>query len=130
MPKGSVIAVVDDDALIRQAMSSLIRSYGYIVYTFASGDEFLHSLYFSVTECLITDVQMPGMNGIELLGHVHRKDARIPVILTSASFEQNAVAGACGMLSKPFDDSSLLSSIIVALERRRQGRANVDPSPL
>jgi FixJ family two-component response regulator len=128
MSKGPVIAVVDDDASIRRSMSSLMRSRGYIVYTFAGAEDFLHSLYFGVTECLITDVQMPKMNGIQLLFRVHKKDPRIPVILMSGAFRQHDVEGACDLLVKPFDDSSLLASIANALNRRRRGLVWPGPS--
>ncbi len=123
MTRSPVIAVVDDDASIRQAITSLIRSHGYAVYTFSCAEDFLHSLYFEVTQCLITDVHMPHMSGMELYLQVQEKDARIPVILMSASCDDQNIRNArlsstCRVLAKPFDDARLLDSIEHALEPR------------
>ncbi|WP_179402800.1 response regulator transcription factor [Burkholderia guangdongensis] len=118
-----VIAVVDDNESVRQAIGGFVRSCGYFAYTFPSAEAFLHSLYFDVTECLITDLDMPAMSGVELIHQVRDKDARIPVILISASHDepdvrQAELAGWCRVLPKPFDGSCLLESIVRALGPR------------
>ena len=80
----SLIAIVDDDEHVCQATKSLLRSLGYRVVTFAAAEEFLKSDQLQETSCLITDVQMPGMSGIELQAHLKAEAHRIPVIVMTA----------------------------------------------
>jgi len=113
-----VISIVDDDESVREATKGLVRSLGYTAATFASGEEFLNSDRVNDTSCLITDVQMPGLTGLELQSRLTAMDRRIPIIFVTA-FPQEQVraralkAGAVGFLSKPFSDDSL----IVCLDR-------------
>jgi FixJ family two-component response regulator len=118
-----VISVVDDDESVREAIKGLIRSLGYVAATFASAEEFLKSERVHETACLITDVQMPGMSGIELQSRLIAKGHRLPIIFITAFPEAKAraqalAAGALGFLSKPFSDEKLISYLDEALARR------------
>jgi FixJ family two-component response regulator len=117
-----IISIVDDDERFRIAMRGLIRSFGFRVETFASAEDFLHSPRVSDTSCLITDVQMPGMNGLELQDHLIAQGSRTPVIIVSAFSEDRArakslKAGAICFLAKPFDAQALLDCLNSALRR-------------
>ena len=111
-----LIAVVDDDESVRKAVDGMLRSVGLTARTFASAEEFLRSGQQSQTACLITDVQMPGMGGLELLRQLSGDECRIPVIFISAFGtarirEQARRAGAVLFLDKPFDDEFLLETV-------------------
>jgi FixJ family two-component response regulator len=80
----SVISIVDDDESVRTATNSLMRSLGFTAYTFASAEEFLRSLQLNDTSCLISDVQMPSMSGIELQRHLIARGHRTPIIFITA----------------------------------------------
>jgi FixJ family two-component response regulator len=113
-----MISIVDDDAAVRNATRTLIRSLGYAVATFASAEEFLRSDQLRQTACLITDVQMPGLNGIELQERLKAGGHRIPMIFVTAfpdeRLRDRAMAGgAVSFMSKPFSDANL----IVCLDR-------------
>ena len=83
-----MISIVDDDKSVREAANSLIRSLGYATATLASGEEFLRSGCLSDTECLITDVQMPGMSGVDLRSRLIANGNRTPVIFVTAHPEE------------------------------------------
>jgi len=111
-----MISIVDDDRYVREAANSLIRSLGYATATFASGEEFLESGCLSDTECLITDVQMPGMSGVDLQSRLIANGNRTPVILVTAHpderlRERALRAGALGFLSKPIREESLIACL-------------------
>jgi FixJ family two-component response regulator len=115
-----VISIIDDDDAVREATRSLIRSLGYAAATFASGEEFLNSERIHDTACLITDLQMPGMNGLELQTRLIASGRRLPIIFVTASPESQAqaqalAAGAAGFLSKPLGDEILISCLDQAL---------------
>ena len=123
VPHTPVIAIVDDDESFRQATISFIRSISYSAATFPSADAFLHSNAVENTDCLITDVQMPGMSGIELQSHLIAQGHRVPVIFVTAFPEMEARghalrAGAIGFLGKPFSDQNLISCLNKALAAR------------
>ena len=80
----SMIAIVDDDEDVRQATKSLLRSLGYRVATFATAEEFLNSDQLQEISCVITDVQMPGISGIELLARLKAEGHRFPVMVITA----------------------------------------------
>jgi len=108
-----MIAIVDDNNGVRDATEQLVRSLGYSTSTFASADEFLKSEQVSNTSCLITDLHMPGLSGLDLQDQLIARGHRIPVIFMTACPEENArtramKAGAIGFLSKPFNDDQLL----------------------
>ena len=116
-----VISIVDDDESVRLATDNLLKSLGYIVHTFASAKEFLRSPHTRDTSCVIADVQMPGMSGVELQAILLDRGQRVPFIFITA-FPDAAVrarvlkAGAVGFLTKPFDRLTLIKCLATALE--------------
>jgi FixJ family two-component response regulator len=115
-----LVCVVDDDSLIRDSTVRLIRSFGFRVETFASAEEFENSDYLEETACLILDVRMPGMDGLELQHRLSEAGERIPIIFITAHAdheqERRAMeAGAVGFLYKPFSQESLLQAVRSAL---------------
>jgi len=115
-----VIAIVDDNESFRHAIASFIRSLGYAVLQFASAEAFLKSNRLYDTDCLISDVQMPGMNGIELQGKLIAEGHHFPIIFVTAFPEMKAraqalVSGAIGFLAKPFSDEILITRLNKAL---------------
>ena len=116
-----MISIIDDDRSVREAVKSLIRSLGYDAVTFASAEDYLGSDCIRDSECLITDVQMPGMTGVDLRDRLIAKGYRKPIIFMSAlSAEEVPVrfreAGACGFLRKPFTDERLIECLDKALK--------------
>ena len=115
------IAVVDDDEAVREAMQCLLECLGYIVSIFGTAEEFLNSKQISDTSCLITDVQMPGLSGLDLQDRLLAQGHHIPIIFLTAYPEENVriramKAGAVGFLSKPCNDDHLLGCIKKALK--------------
>jgi FixJ family two-component response regulator len=121
VPKAkTLISVVDDDESMREAMRGLMKSLGYTAEAFASAEEFLNSRQVPRTSCLIADVHMPGMTGLELHHHLVASGKTIPTILITAypddSVRERALGdGVVCYLSKPFDESDLLACIHAAL---------------
>ena len=120
MPKVPVISIVDDDESVREATKGLVRSLGYVAATFASGEEFLNSDRVNDTSCLITDVQMPGLDGLELQSRLTTMGRHVPIIFVTACPQERIraralKAGAFGFLSKPFSDASLIACLDRAL---------------
>jgi FixJ family two-component response regulator len=118
--KVPVISIIDDDASVRAATKGLIRSLGYVAATFVSAEEFLQSERMYDTSCLISDVKMPGMSGIELQSHLIANGHRMPIIFVTAFGERGVrkramAAGALCFLSKPFSEESLIGCINKAL---------------
>jgi FixJ family two-component response regulator len=117
-----MISIVDDDQSIREATMSLLKSHGFRAEAFCSAEEFLNSPPVKETKCLILDVQMPGMNGLELQRRLNGEIRRIPIIFISAheSPEIRREARrehAVDFLSKPFTEEALIQAIHSALER-------------
>jgi FixJ family two-component response regulator len=117
-----MISIVDDDKSVRDAAKMLIRSLGYATATFASAEEFLESGRLPDTACLITDVQMPGMSGVDLQSHLTANGHCTPVIFVTAYPEERIreralSAGAFGFLCKPFSEESLIACLDRALGR-------------
>ena len=115
------IAIVDDDEAVREAMKLLMRSLGYHASTFASADEFLNSEQLDDTSLLITDVQMPGLSGIELQDWLIARGHRIPIIFITAFSDENVriramKAGALAFLTKPIDPHQLVDHLEKALK--------------
>lgn len=126
MSKAPVISIVDDDESVREATKGLVRSLGYATATFASAEEYLRSDRVRDTSCLITDVQMPGMTGVELQDRLIASGKRTPVIFVTAFPEDNIrarvlEAGAFGYLSKPFNDECLIECLDEALKGNDSG---------
>ena len=115
------VSIVDDDESVREAIKSLLRSVGLGADTFASADEFLHSDYRHNAACLILDVQMPGMSGLELQQQLASADCRIPIIFITAHASDKAArtralqSGAVDFLCKPFSEDALLNDVYAAL---------------
>lgn len=130
MTDGPIISVVDDDASVRTATARLLRSLGFSAHAFASAKEFLSSPRLPETSCLIADVEMPGMSGIELQEYLIANGHNTPMIFITA-FPEDRIreramrAGAIDFLSKPFDEPRLLECVERALAMR-QDRPN-DP---
>ena len=121
-----VISIVDDDPSVRAATDNLLRSLGYIVYTFVSAEEFLRSAHFNDTSCVIADVQMPAMSGVDLQARLLTQGHRVPFIFITAFPEETIraralKAGAIGFLTKPFDKLALIKCLDAALESRGGG---------
>jgi FixJ family two-component response regulator len=115
-----VISIIDDDASVRTATDRLVRSLGYVAHTFASADEFLRSPQVDTCSCVIADVQMPGMSGLELQDFLRAQGRRLPIIFITAFPEDNVraraiAAGAVAFLTKPFDGATLIKSLETAL---------------
>lgn len=126
LPKIPVISIIDDDASVRVATNSLVRSLGYTVNTFASAEEFLRSAHLNDTSCVIADVQMPAMSGVELQALLLTQGQRVPFIFITAFPEETIraralKAGAIGFLTKPFDGRTLIRCLDTALERHGAG---------
>jgi FixJ family two-component response regulator len=118
-----VISIIDDDASVRAATNRLVRSLGYTAYTFASADEFLRSPQADTTACVIADIQMPGMSGVELQEILCAQGRRVPMIFITAFPDERVRkraldAGAVCFLAKPFDGATLVKYLDVALAKR------------
>jgi len=121
LPKVPVISIVDDDESVREATSALVRSLGFAAATFASAEDFLESDRLGDTSCLITDVQMPGLSGVELQSRLIADGRLMPIIGVTAYPEESIRAqmlraGAIGFLSKPFNDECLIDCLAIALK--------------
>ena len=123
MMDSPVISIIDDDPSVRKATDGLVRSLGYRSFTFASAEDFLESDHISDTSCVITDVQMPGLSGVELQTVLIARGARLPMIFITA-FPEDRIrrcvleAGAIGFLSKPFEEAVLIEHLETALGAR------------
>jgi FixJ family two-component response regulator len=120
LPDVPIISIIDDDDSMRCAIKSLVTSLGLRVHTFRSAEEFLQSPRVDDTSCLITDLQMPGLSGIELQGLLVAQARHMPIILVTAFPEEHTrnramEAGALGFLSKPFESQTLIKLIDKAI---------------
>jgi FixJ family two-component response regulator len=128
LPQAPEISVIDDDASVRTAVSRLVRSLGYVANTFASAEEFLNSAQLDRTTCLIADVQMPHMSGLELQDLLRRQARQLPIIFITAFPEPNIKAramngGGIGFLAKPIDGDLLIKHIHAAVAKTK-----IDPT--
>jgi FixJ family two-component response regulator len=119
--KTMLVAIVDDDDLMRSALQGMLKSVGLPSQAFASAEEFLTSGQRHETGCLIADIRMPGMSGLELQARLNAECCKIPTIFITAHGDakmrmQALRAGAVEFLGKPFDDEVLLGSVRAALE--------------
>jgi FixJ family two-component response regulator len=122
------VFVIDDDESIRESLKSLMRSVGLGVETFASAQEFLQSTRPDVPACLILDVRMPGLSGLDLQRELTDANIHIPIIFITGHGDipmsvRAMKAGAVEFLTKPFRDQDLLDAIQQALERDRRARS-------
>lgn len=116
-----MVTVVDDDENVRSAVQGLMKEAGFTALTFASAEEFLSSGEQQRTACLIADIRMPGMSGLELQSKLNAERFRFPIIFITAQGDekmrmQALRAGAVEFLTKPFDDEVLLDTVRAALE--------------
>jgi FixJ family two-component response regulator len=126
MGKGHLISVVDDDESVREALEDLLHSAGLEVATFASAEEFLGSGRLRTAACLILDLHMPGMGGLELQERLARDGHRIPTVILTAHGDDDTRtralgAGAVAFMPKPFDGEALLRAVEAALKSRLTG---------
>jgi FixJ family two-component response regulator len=117
-----LVAIVDDDDSVRGTLKELLRAAGFTSRTFESAEDFLGSGDQQETACLITDIRMPGMSGLELQARLNAEKCRIPTIFITAHGDEEMRfralrAGAVEFLSKPFDDEVLVESVRAALNR-------------
>jgi len=124
-----VVFIVDDDASVRGALSSLIRSIGLQVETFTSAQEFFGAKRPDAVSCLILDVRLPGLSGLDFQAELTKAKIQIPIIFITGHGDipmsvKAMKAGAVEFLTKPFRDQDLLDAIQVALERGRASQAN------
>src|SRR5713101_8149680 len=119
--KAKLVAIVDDDELMRSALQGLLKSVGLPSQAFASAEEFLESGQQQQTACLIADIRMPRISGLELQAKLNAEHCRIPTIFITAHGDtkmrmQALRAGAVEFLAKPFDDEVLLENVRAALK--------------
>ena len=122
----NLISIVDDDESVRRTTKLLIESFGYRAAVFESAETFLKFGQLNETSCLVVDVQMPGMNGLQLQSHLATEGWSIPIIFISAygnkqSRRKAMQAGAVAFLEKPFNDEQLLKSIRSTLKDQKGG---------
>lgn len=122
MSQTQMVSIVDDDPLAREGIRELVESLGYKALAFVSAQDFLQSGAIAATGCLITDLQMPGLSGLDLQERLQAKGYRTPVILITAypneKHRSRAMsAGAIGFLSKPFEEQCLVDCLSVAMSR-------------
>src|SRR5208337_2574629 len=123
-----LISVVDDDESVRESLDGLFRSVGFAVRVFASAEEFLNWNHLCDTDCLLLDVRMPGMSGIELQRHLVASQCEIPVIFITAHGSEEGVRsqalknGAVDYLIKPLSEDTVLNAIHTALSSKRHNQ--------
>jgi FixJ family two-component response regulator len=118
-----LISIVDDDLSVREATASLLEAHGYVTAAFGSAEEFLGSELIDATSCLVTDLRMTGLSGIELQRRLHEAGHRIPTIIMTAYPDEHMrtaalQGGALGYLAKPVNEDCLISSLEGALRVR------------
>lgn len=126
LSKLPLVAIIDDEESVRVTTDSLVRSLGYIAHTFASAEEFLQSDRLDDFNCVMTDVQMPGMSGVQLQDHLRGRGYRIPFIFFTAFPDEKArihalAAGAVCYLTKPFEGDGLVQCLQVAVKTHDHG---------
>ena len=119
--EGPLLSVVDDDEMLRESLPELLREFGFAARAFSSGQEFLSSNYVDETRCLILDVAMPEMSGLDLQQELKRRGQAIPIIFISGQKDEDVRKqafrqGAVRFLYKPFSDSDLLEAVNAALD--------------
>jgi FixJ family two-component response regulator len=122
------IFIIDDDAPIRKSLSRLLRSVDYTVETFPSADEFLRREHFDGVGCIVLDVKMPGLSGMDLQEELSKADYHMPIIFITGHGDipmsvQAMKKGAVDFLAKPFDGEQLLQAVRTAIGKDREARA-------
>jgi two-component system response regulator FixJ len=129
MATDAVVHLIDDDAAVRQALSFLLATAGYAVRVYESADAFLHALPALPRGCVVTDIRMPGTDGMELQRQLQTRAVNMPVIVMTGHGDvklavQAMKAGAVDFIEKPFDDETLLDSIRIAVARQARNAAH------
>ena len=132
MSEVPLISIVDDDVLARDGIRELVESLGYKTTVFELAEHFLESGLIAETTCLITDLQMPGLNGLELQEALRSQGYQTPVVLITAypseKHRKRALEnGAVGFLSKPFDDEALIECLTAAIRLRASQARQIKP---
>ena len=122
-----LVSIVDDDESLRRSVKNLLTSVGFQVETFASAEAFLQSAHRADTRCVVLDLRMPGMSGLDLLTHLAATGSPIPVVILTAHSDDEArrrmlQAGAVAFLGKPFHGEALLGAVRRALAENPGGR--------
>ena len=112
----SLVAIVDDEESVRKALGRLVRAAGFDVQTFASGADFLHSLARGAPQCVVLDLRMPQMSGVEVQGALAQAQSKVPVVIITGDDatevrQQTLARGASAYLRKPVDETTLLDAI-------------------
>lgn len=120
MSSETLIHVIDDDAAMRESLAFLLESAGYAALTYASADHFLTAGTLEQGACIVSDVRMPGMNGVELARHLRQLGANLPIVMITGHGDvplavESMKAGVADFLEKPFDDEALLRAIRSAI---------------
>jgi FixJ family two-component response regulator len=123
MSAAPLITIVDDDGSLRNSLNNLLRSLGFRTESFSSAEEFLNADHLTDTDCLILDVRMPGMNGLDLQRHLAAADSRLPIVFITSHSDDGArsralEAGAVAFLYKPCREETLVQAINSALLRK------------
>jgi len=121
-PKRPLLSVVDDDEMLRESLPDLLKEFGFAAQAFSSGQDFLSSGYVNQTRCLILDVAMPGMSGLDLQEELKRRGQAIPIIFITGQKDEDIRKralrqGAVKFLYKPFSDDALFDAVNAALDR-------------
>jgi len=122
IPEQLLVSVVDDDESIRESLPDLLREFGFASRAFSSAEDFLSSAYVDGTRCLILDVAMSGMSGLDLQEELGRRGQEIPIVFITAKRDEAIRAralkrGAVKLLYKPFSDTALLDALNAALRK-------------
>ena len=122
-----LVSIVDDDESLRRSVKNLLTSVGFRVETFASAEAFLESAHRADTRCVVLDLRMPGMSGLDLLMHLAANGSPVPVVILTAHSDDEArrrtlQAGAVAFLGKPFHGEALLGAVRRALAETPGGR--------
>ena len=125
----TIVFIIDDDASVRKSLSRLLRSAGFDVETFATAELFLEREHYNGIGCLVLDVRMPGISGIDLQDELSKADYSMPIVFITGHGNipmgvEAMKKGAVDFLPKPFEDEELLQAVREAIAKDTQGRAN------
>jgi len=121
MTASTLVSIVDDDESVRESLPDLLKEFGFAVQSFASAEEFLASGHLEETRCLVLDIAMPGMSGLDLQRELTRRNQPIPIVFITANEDSSECArildaGAASCLIKPFSETALLRAVTKALQ--------------
>lgn len=125
MVVASLVSIVDDDVSVRESLPDLLRQFGFAAQVFSSAEAFLASEFVSQTRCLILDIAMPGMSGLDLQRELTRRQQVIPIVFITAQADSTVrprvlAMGAVECLFKPFSETDLLDAVSAGLSRPLQ----------